>query len=108
MCSSKVGPNSQTQLHPHPQSWLYYMCIGECKALCGSPELLSTPLVYARYAIALSIFLVLFSSLCCAHTKGRQVEQSRLCAAVRTWDNAKIGREVDLRNGIADAGKSIM
>ena len=39
---------------------LHYITIyklGERKALWGSPELLSMPIVYARYAIALSIFL---------------------------------------------------
>ena len=39
-------------------------------ALWGPPELLLTPIVYARYAIALSIFLASFGSLHCAHTEG--------------------------------------
>ena len=34
------------------------------------------------YTLALSIFLALFSSLGCAHTRGQLVEQSRLLAHV--------------------------
>ena len=37
----------------------------------SSPELLSMPIVYASYAIALSIFLALFGSLHCWHTEGQ-------------------------------------
>ena len=36
----------------------------------GLPELLSMLIVYARYALALAIFLALFSSPCCTHTEG--------------------------------------
>ena len=44
--------------------------------------------------LALSIFFAFFSSLSCVHTKGQQVEQSRLRAAGHMWiDNAKIGEE---------------
>ena len=47
-----------------PQLWVK---LGECRALWGSPELLLLPIVYAKYAIALSI---LFGSLRCVHTEG--------------------------------------
>ena len=42
----------------------------ECKTLWGLPELLLMPIVYARNALVLSIFLALFSSLRCVHTEG--------------------------------------
>ena len=43
------------------------------------------------YALALSICLPLFSSLGCAYTRGRLVDQSRLLA--HRIDNTKIGQE---------------
>ena len=60
------------------------------------------------HVLALSIFLTLFSSLGCAHTRDRLVYQSRLLAHV--IDNTKIGQEKQtygtvLRN--ADRGSNL-